>query len=270
MKKRALCATLILMLSFTLSSHTVAIESGVNIVVNGVTIDSSVAAQPIDGTTYVSYVSIVEALYPEATSVWQNGRAEVRATGLSLNITPGLPYIEANGRYLYTPQGIITQNDNILVPVRALCMALGATVTWVDASDTILITGGSPIRSGDQAYNADDLYWLSHIINAESGNQPLTGKIAVGNVVMNRVASGRFPNTMQGVIYQRNQFTPVANGSIKLTPNAESVIAAKLCLDGANTVGNSLYFVNPKASPNCWASRNRPYVATIGAHAFFA
>ena len=60
------------------------------------------------------------------------------------------------------------------------------------------------------------------------------------------------------------------NGTIYSTPNAESVIAAKLCLDGANTVGDALYFVNPRATPGSWASRNRPYVATIGAHAFFA
>ena len=57
---------------------------------------------------------------------------------------------------------------------------------------------------------------------------------------------------------------------IRDRPNAESVIAAKLCLDGANTAGASLYFVNPYVAPNSWASRNRPYVATIGAHAFSA
>ena len=59
-------------------------------------------------------------------------------------------------------------------------------------------------------------------------------------------------------------------GSIYRTPNAESVLAAKLCLEGVNTAGNSLYFVNPTTSPGSWASRNRPYVATIGAHAFFS
>ena len=92
----------------------------------------------------------------------------------------------------------------------------------------------------------------------------------MGNVVLNRVASPRFPNTVYEVIFQRNQFTPTINGSIYRTPNAESVVAAKLCLEGVNTAGNSLYFVNPRVSPNSWAQRNRPYVATIGAHAFFA
>jgi len=114
------------------------------------------------------------------------------------------------------------------------------------------------------------VYWLSRIIYAESGNQSLDGKIAVGNVVLNRVASPRFPNTVYEVIFQRNQFTPAMTGSINRTPSAESVIAAKLCLDGANTAGDALYFVNPNMSPYSWASRNRPYVATIGAHAFFA
>lgn len=113
------------------------------------------------------------------------------------------------------------------------------------------------------------MYWLSRIIYAESGNQPLDGKIAVGNVVLNRVASPGFPNSVYEVIFQRNQFTPAANGSINRTPSAESVVAAKLCLDGANTAGSALYFVNPTVAPGSWASRNRPYVATIGAHAFY-
>ena len=162
------------------------------------------------------------------------------------------------------------RDGNILVPVRTLAHALGADVTWDSGSGAVeLHSGTGPILSGDQYYNADNLYWLSHIIYAESGNQPLDGKIAVGNVVLNRMNSPMFPNTVYGVVFQRNQFTPVANGSIYLEPNEESVAAAKLCMDGANTAGSSLYFVNPRTAPNSWASRNRPYVATIGAHAFF-
>ncbi len=112
-----------------------------------------------------------------------------------------------------------------------------------------ITSGSGPILSGEQAYQADVVYWLSRIIYAESGNQPLDGKIAVGNVVLNRVASPRFPNSVYEVIFQRNQFTPAANGSINRTPSAESVVAAKLCLDGANTAGSALYFVNPTVAP---------------------
>ena len=188
-----------------------------------------------------------------------------------LEMKPGAKYIVANGRYLYVPTGVKLENGTVMVPVRTLCQALGAEVVWNGEEGTIIITSGSgPIASGDSYYDQEDLYWLSRIIYAESGNQSLEGKIAVGNVVLNRVASTQFPNTVYGVIFQRNQFTPASNGRINRTPTAECVIAAKLALEGANTAGNALYFINPSISSSRWFSRNCTYVATIGAHAFFA
>ena len=90
----------------------------------------------------------------------------------------------------------------------------------------------------------------------------------MGNVVLNRTKDSRFPNTVKGVICQKNQFSPVANGSINKTPNAESVLAAKLCLDGAVSLDGVLYF--NQANLRCWAARNRTYVATIAGHSFYA
>ena len=124
------------------------------------------------------------------------------------------------------------------------------------------------ILPGDSYYNADTLYWLSRIIHAESGNQILEGKIAVGNVVMNRVKDPKFPNNIYDVLYQKNQFAPASSGSLKRTPNEESVIAAKLVLDGAEIVPTALFF--NRAGLSCYASRNRTYVTTIGEHAFYA
>lgn len=278
----ALCACLVFTMGATataidgpVSDETAATQAagsnGLEIVVNDAVISLDVPVQVSNEVTYVSYWPVVQALYPEATAEWTNDRAVVTAPGLTMEIQPGLPYFIANGRYLYLPQGIKFSGNVILLPVRTLCAALGADVSWDAIGNRVVITAGyAPITSGEVAYQADVLYWLSHIINAESGNQPLSGKIAVGNVVLNRVANPRFPNTVYEVIHQRGQFTPVSNGSIKLTPNAESIIAAKLCLDGANTVGNALYFLNPRTASNSWAARTRPYVATIGAHAFYA
>ena len=107
------------------------------------------------------------------------------------------------------------------------------------------------------------LYWLSRIIYAESGNQILEGKIAVGNVVMNRVNSPKFPDNIYDVLYQKNQFSPASSGSLKRTPNAESVIAAKLVLEGVEIVPGALFF--NRAGMACYASRNRAYLTTIGA-----
>lgn len=270
MKQRILCAALCLYLLVAGGSHAAA-ANGTTITIDGAALAPQTAVQVSDETTYVSYWPVVQALYPDATAVWEGGQAVVRANGLTMRIRPGAQYLEVNGRYLWVPGGFRTVNQVILVPVRVLCQALGASVTWDSSSGAVRIRSGSgPLRSGSSFYDADTLYWLSRIINAESGNQPLDGKIAVGNVVLNRVASPRFPNSISSVLFQRNQFTPVQNGSLYLTPNAESVIAAKLCMEGANTAGNSLYFVNPRTCPNSWASRNRPYVATIGAHAFFS
>ena len=273
MKQRALRVLACLVLCFTLTGPAYATESGVAVpvYVNGTAIETGFASQVVNGQTYVSYNAIVYALYPDAVAVWANNQAEVTAAGLKLEIKPTAKYIVANGRYLYVPDGVISSGNHILVPVRTLCQALGATVTWDTATGSVQITGGAgPIASGDSYYDVDDLYWLSRIIYAESGNQSLEGKMAVGNVVLNRVASPLFPNTVYDVLFQRNQFTPASSGSINRTPTAECVVAAKLCLDGANTAGSALYFVNPRVSPNSWAARNRPHVATIGAHAFFA
>ena len=277
MKKHLLSAMLCLCLLIGAGAQATAVESdaagsdSIDIVVNSAAIDAVVPVQVYDQITYVAYLPVVTALYPTATAAWENGSAIVTAPGLSMTITPGLPYLVANGRYLYMPQGVKSFDGNIFVAARTLATALGAGIAWDGANSAVVFTAGAaPIAAADAVFSDDTVYWLSHIINAESGNQPLTGKIAVGNVVLNRVASSQFPDTVYGVVFQRHQFTPVSNGTISLTPNAESVAAAKLALDGANTVGDSLYFLNPNTARSSWAARNRPYVATIGQHAFYA
>lgn len=272
MSKRLFTAALSLALVFVLAGPAIAIGNP-SVTLDGEVLEMDAAPLVLDRTTYVCYWPIVKAMYPDAAATWENDRAVVRAEGLELSIQLGSNYLVANGRYLYFEDGVKVEGSSIMVPVRTLAQALGAVVTWDPSTGTVALQSGTgPIQSGESYYKADGgdtLYWLAQIINAESGNQPLAGKIAVGNVVLNRVNSPMFPSTVYNVVFQRNQFTPVANGSIYLEPNEESVIAAKLCLDGANTAGTALYFVNPRSSPNSWASRNRPYVATIGAHAFF-
>ena len=114
--------------------------------------------------------------------------------------------------------------------------------------------------------------WLSRIISAESRGESLRGQVAVGNVILNRVASGQFPDTIRDVIFDRKdavQFEPVANGTIYSEPTAQSVLAARLALNGTSVVGNSLYFFNPSYSSGSWVRQNRPYHGTIGCHVFY-
>ena len=191
---------------------------------------------------------------------------------LSMSAVPGSLYVQANGRYLYVKDGLKQVNGKLAVPVRVLAKIYNLDVGYDGATGNVTLTHqagtGAFLQNGATYYNGDTLYWLSHIIYAESGNQPMLGKIAVGNVVMNRVASPLFPNNIYDVLFQRNQFSPAISGSIYRDPNADSVVAAKLVMDGAVALENVLFF--NRAGLNSYASRNRPYVATIGAHAFYA
>lgn len=242
----------------------------------GLLIDGAFVAIPDttiveNGITYISYVSVVRAIYPDATIAWESDCAAVRADDFEMFIYPAGNYIQVGDRYLWVEDGIKIADGIILVPIRTLAEALGASITWDGITNTTSITSGeNPLASGAEVYSEDVIYWLSRIINAESGNQTLSGKIAVGNVVLNRVDNSLFPSTVYDVIFQKNQFSPTSNGTIYNTPNAQSIIAAKLCLEGATTAENCLYFVNPVISANSWAARNRTYVQTIGEHAFFA
>ncbi|MDF2840600.1 MAG: cell wall hydrolase [Clostridia bacterium] len=120
---------------------------------------------------------------------------------------------------------------------------------------------------------ATDLYWLSRIIHAEAEAEPYEGKVAVGNVVLNRVNSGTFASTIKGVIFEYSQglpqFSPVADGTIYNTPSAASIQAAKDALAGVRPVGSAQFFFNPDKSSGGWIVKNKTYVKTIGDHDFY-
>ena len=120
-------------------------------------------------------------------------------------------------------------------------------------------------------YDAELLYWLPQIINAEAKFEPLAGQIGVGNVVMNRLSSPDFPDTIFEVIYDTEhtiQFEPISTGGIFMEPTEQATIAAYLCLEGCSTVGDCLYFVNPDYGSG-WFDSSLELVETIGHHNFY-
>lgn len=228
----------------------------------------------INSTTYVPLREVTYLLHPGAEVSWENRQANIRSSALIASARPGESYMEANGRMLYIKDGVRLINGSIMVPIRVLAKALGAEVNWDGDTKTVYIYSGSgAILPGEKYYDSDELYWLSRIISAESSGESLEGKIAVGNVVLNRVKHPDFPNSIYNVIFDLKwgvQFQPVANGTIYNEPTRESILAAKLCLDGASTAGESLYFLNPYKSTNFWATKNCSFYAAIGNHAFYA
>ena len=241
---------------------------GPQLFVDGVLIENA-ALTYHHGIAYASLRVISQIMRPECEIVWDQTQAIITTEDLYFTVNPYNNYVTANGRCLYVPYGILFENGTICIPVRVLCTVFDATYHYAYANQNINIYSGSGVlASADEYYNADDLYWLSHIINAESGNQPLQGKIAVGNVVMNRAADPIFPNSIYGVVFQKNQFTPVKNGTINLTPNEESIVAAKLCLEGAVVLPTALWF--NRANGKSWASKHKEYITTIAGHDFYA
>ena len=199
--------------------------------------------------------------------------AAVMVGSYTLYVTDGSFYVQVAGRYIHTGETVRNINDRLFVPIRTLAKVFSMKVEWKAASRTVELTRtGERLLDASSFYNADDLYWLSRIINAEAGGESLEGKIAVGNVVLNRKASPMYPNSIYGVIFDRKhgtQFTPVVTGTIYRTPSAESVIAAKICLEGHSISREALFFMNPRIATSNWIAKNCRFLFRIGNHDFY-
>lgn len=243
-----------------------------NLLVDGERAPAEVVMEIQDGVTYVPLAAMAQFLDESAQISWDSASSVVTVTTGKLNLSAqvGQLYLQANGRYLYLPEKVQMSGGRVTVPLWAVVEAFGATMTWDAATEVVSITRGSgAIQSGDSYYDQEDLFWLSRVIYAESGNQPLEGKMAVGNVVMNRVASPIYPNTVEGVLAQKNQFSTYKSGALAdRTPNESSIIAAKLVLDGGEVeeTEGAMYF---DSNANSWAARNKECVAVIGGHKFY-
>lgn len=247
--------------------------AGVNIEIDGVKVLEGEAAI-LDSVTYVPLRTFAELCGADSISWNDRTRvATVKDGGTTVNIGDGLYYVEAMGRYFYSPTPVKNISDRLFVPIRIISKALSVEVDWdADRRTAVLTSTGKALVSGDKFYNSTDLYWLSRIISAESAGEPLTGKIAVGNVVLNRKASKSYPNSIYGVIFDRKggtQFTPAVSGTIYKTPTAESIMAAKICLEGYSMDDKILFFMNPRIATNNWISNNRPFAFRIANHNFY-
>lgn len=130
----------------------------------------------------------------------------------------------------------------------------------------VLENDKKPSQSGSN-YTNSDLYLLAKCIYAEARGESYTGQVAVGAVVLNRVKSSSFPNTVSGVIYQRHAFTAVSDGQINLTPNQTALNAAQDAMNGWDPTYGCLYYYNPAVATSSWIF-SRKTVTTIGKHIF--
>jgi len=273
----------------------VSANTEVTVIRDGTVIASDVSNYLKNGRTYVSVKAFFEDQYhvswDESTSTAIVGNNLMRFTKQEHAF-----FCEGNTYYAGAPIELV--RGRLFVPVRALGEATGYDVSWNAQTKTVTLTSEESTKpeqapeelpdnipenkpeSSPEAtppepspnYSEKDLYWLSRIICAESCMEPYEGKLAVGNVVLNRVASKDYPNTIYDVIFDRRyavQFEPTINGTIYKTPDEECIRAAKECLDGKKVVGNCIYFLNPKTAANKWIIQNCTYITSIGSHDFY-
>lgn len=126
------------------------------------------------------------------------------------------------------------------------------------------LSGGA--SSGASA-SSGDLYLLARLVHGEARGEPYRGKVAVAAVVLNRVRSPHFPNTIAGVIYQRGAFDAVSDGQINLAPDNDSINAARDAMNGWDPTYGCLYYYNPRTATSRWML-SRPVLLRIGNHAF--
>ena len=121
--------------------------------------------------------------------------------------------------------------------------------------------------SGSSTNNSSNINLLARAIYGEARGEPYTGQVAVGAVIMNRVRSSKFPNTIAGVIYQSGAFDAVSDGQINLTPDTTAKKAAQDALNGWDPSYGAIYYFNPNTATNKWIW-SRPMTVTIGKHRF--
>ncbi len=252
-------------------------ETPVCMTVNGIYIKADTPAFLEKGYTMVPIRTISDALSCDTIHWNEKTRtAVIQKDSTSISIAADSKTALVNEKKVSLDASAKLRADRLYVPIRFVAETFGTQVRWDNESYTVHITAKNvsvpTFLHGERGYSDEDLYWLSRIVHAESQGESMSGKIGVANVVLNRVRSDDFADTVQEVIFDRNygvQFTPTANGTIYQTPLGDSIVAAKRAFLGENTIGESLYFLNPRISTSFWIVNNRTFYKRIGRHDFY-
>ena len=225
-----------------------------------------------NGIYYIPFRAAANALGLSYSYNNSTKTATMKGSGLTLIATDGCYSVYGNDRPLFSSSPVVIMNDGrMYIPLESFAKATGLSVSR--GSSSVSLSGSvKALKSAASFYRSDEVLWLARIIHAESSGESLLGKIAVGNVVLNRVKSQSYPNTIYGVIFDRKygvQFSPVLNGTIYNTPSYESTLAAKICLEGTDVTGGAFFFLNTALATSSWIPKNRVYAFTIGNHDFY-
>jgi len=230
-----------------------------------------------DGTLWLCPADVAALFGLEPSSSLDGETYRLRLPSWELTATAGSDILTADGRTLYCPEGWRVIDGKVCFPAAvseklfSLCLSEENGVHTVDASGFQLLRGGDNYYTTH--FSPEDLFWLSRIIDAEAHWESLETQLGVGNVVLNRVHSELFPATVMGVVLDRKdavQFEAAIPEAFAAEENASAVLAARLCLEGYNPVGESLYFVNPVTGDATWFEHALTETARLGSLVFYS
>jgi len=215
----------------------------------------------IIGTLFVSYNVFFRNNEVDALSKYGSRGEEVRTIQTKL---------KRWGYYTGSVDGIY--GSGTLAAVKKFQKKNGLTVDGIAGKKTLeamgIFSSSSSSSSGSSgSNNSSDINLLSRLVYGEARGEPYTGQVAVAAVVLNRVKSSSFPNTISGVIYQKGAFDVVSDGQINMTPNSTAKKAAQDALNGWDPSYGAIYYFNPNTATNKWIW-SRPMTVTIGRHRF--
>lgn len=241
-------------------------EIPIEIIINNEKILTNEGAFLENGITYVPVRPISEALGASVTWEAESRTASVTLTGVTVSFSENAPLPE-NAAVVY--------ENTLFVPVRTLAEALGLGAEWDENYYQVHLTAPTLTVSDeyvDQNFRNSDVLLIAQVLQCECGSSPFEGKIAVANIITNRVAHYQFPSTVKEVIYDRRggsvQFPLAYNGRIDNVPSTECILAAKCALAGVVVAKDCLFFQADWVEDS-WLNRNRTYAMSSGGNAFF-
>ena len=209
---------------------------------------------------FVSYNIVVRNAEVQALSKYGSRGDEVRQIQTKLKNW---------GYYSGSVDGIY--GSATLSAVKSFQKKNGLTVDGIAGTKTLQAMGiynsSSSSSTSSSNVNSSNLNLLSRVVYGEARGESYTGQVAVAAVVLNRVKSSSFPNTISGVVYQSGAFDCVSDGQINLTPDSTAKKAAQDAINGWDPSYGAIYYFNPSTATNKWIW-SRPMTITIGKHRF--
>lgn len=259
--KIALVALIILLMSQAVFAY----ELPMKVKLNNDYFHTDTELETVEGRVFIPLRPFAEAFGAKLEWLEVDQVAHVTKDDLDLVIGPGV------GKSIRVDAEIPLETDAffkdsvLYVALKPFVEIFGATVTWDESKQTIFIVSKDaklPAEFIEEAkevkpiktYTDADVLLLAQLIFVETRGGSLERSLGVANVVLNRVKSNRYPNTLHGVVYQPGQFPPTRNGSFKSSkPDAICMQAAAMAFEGVNNVGASLYFNN---RPFSWKAKS--------------